>query len=840
MPPKPSTPHADEILQNYWEDQLEPAELVRRSVALGKLAAELTAVSEDGQVGALQLLNYGQGLFASTVSAGWTQFFIKVGFVATQIGQAAACMSEWATTLGTMLAEMGAVVGWAEAAIASIESQRPVLIAAGQDPEQMIQAILTDAKSQVAAVSAAATSALTPPPPWAGAVTGLKAPSTNSGASSQSSQNESPGTPTKTITDMPGTTRTKEIGNPTKTESDAPASTRTKELGNPSTTLSDAPANSTSQGGGGSVGQASGAGTASSASGNAASGGGSATPTSGSSPASASQIGSHAGAGNASSSAGASPGTASSAASSPSASGSPSSSSSASSAGSASGQGGGGSNAPTTSTAHAGAGSGSAASSGAAPAEHAPAASPVAPLASVSPAMASSAMSAPGAAPLSAAASAPVTQAPVAPMAASPVAPIAAGSGVAPPAPAVSAPPAASAVAASAGAAPTAAAAGAAPAAAVAGAAAPAATTTPASSQTPAASSGSQQHRGPDGSPGAGPGTGTFPAGVSGAGPAEMVPPEQMVPPLVLPVDGFVSQPVSPLVPPLNEDLVALQTIVEAAGGGADVGWAAGTVETGAVTQVVVSTDRGRSWIPARALLPADVVLPWFHDNASRWDGLRHPARVIVEYAHSVGGRLTALVSTHSSAPAVAAGVPWAIAKSSAVARPELVGGPMVTRFELQVPADRRKAVTAIVDPVLQREQALWLAYAANDLAEPSVVRSRLIETMRAHVDRLSHPRWLAGLGWDDLIAEHRELNLRERAARIDVRDIPVGQVDTSGDGMWHRRLLAKVFAAESVLAVSHPTADGAVRDAVYGWTMLLQTPTPTPPVSPIHAIPAR
>jgi hypothetical protein len=312
-----------------------------------------------------------------------------------------------------------------------------------------------------------------------------------------------------------------------------------------------------------------------------------------------------------------------------------------------------------------------------------------------------------------------------------------------------------------------------------------------------------------------------------------------MLTPLVLPTDGLAPPVVSPVAPQSSADLDAVRAVVEAVGGGGDVGWAVGTVVTGAVTQVVVTTDRGRSWIPARSGLPADVVLPWFHQDAARWDGLRDPARVIVEYAHTVGGRLTALASTHSSAPAVAAGVPWVCVQAGVVARPELVGGPMVSRFELQVPAERRKAVVAIVDPVLQREQALWLAFAASDLAAPSAARHRLLEIMGANVGQLSHPRWIAGLGWDELIAEHRELSWEERLARVDVRDVPVGQVDTGGAGLRHRRLLAQVIAAEAVLAVRHPTADGAVRDAVYAWSLLLQSPPPPEPPSPVHVISA-
>lgn len=50
MTPKPSSPHAGEILQGLWEDSLEPADLMLRSTELGALSAKLIAASEDGQV----------------------------------------------------------------------------------------------------------------------------------------------------------------------------------------------------------------------------------------------------------------------------------------------------------------------------------------------------------------------------------------------------------------------------------------------------------------------------------------------------------------------------------------------------------------------------------------------------------------------------------------------------------------------------------------------------------------------------------------------------------------------------------------------------------------------
>ncbi|KAA1243205.1 hypothetical protein F0Q45_25810, partial [Mycobacterium simiae] len=135
---------------------------------LTKLSGQLIASSEDGQVAAVQLLNYGQGDLADIISGAWTKYFVNVGLVGAQVGQAAACLGAWATTLGAMLAEMAGVVGWAESAIAALEAARPAAEAAGQDVDALIEQVKTEAKSQVAAISSAAMGALAAVPSWAG------------------------------------------------------------------------------------------------------------------------------------------------------------------------------------------------------------------------------------------------------------------------------------------------------------------------------------------------------------------------------------------------------------------------------------------------------------------------------------------------------------------------------------------------------------------------------------------------------------------------------------------------------------------------------------------------
>lgn len=297
----------------------------------------------------------------------------------------------------------------------------------------------------------------------------------------------------------------------------------------------------------------------------------------------------------------------------------------------------------------------------------------------------------------------------------------------------------------------------------------------------------------------------------------------------VVPAPNFES----PVAPILNEDLARVRAVVVAAGGASEVQWAAAVVISGDHHHLVVTSDRGRGWMPAGTVLPAEVVSPWSHPLSSRWEGMRDPARVIVEYAAAISGRISALASTHSSAPAVAAGVPWEFADGTVQAHPELVGGLMVTRYELGVPAGLRSKAAEITDSRDQRERALWAAVDADLRAggQASSPRGRILAAMRADLQRIHDPRWLNSLDWDVLAEEREVLCGQERAARVDVRDAAVGAVDTGAAG---RSILIQIYATEAALAVRHPVPERALHDAVYPWALVSEIPPPTQP-SPIQ-----
>ncbi|SON61893.1 hypothetical protein MSIMFI_03412 [Mycobacterium simulans] len=271
-------------------------------------------------------------------------------------------------------------------------------------------------------------------------------------------------------------------------------------------------------------------------------------------------------------------------------------------------------------------------------------------------------------------------------------------------------------------------------------------------------------------------------------------------------------------------DLATVRGVLEAAGGGSGVRWAAGMVVTGGRRQVVVTTDRGRSWFPPNTLLPEDVVLPWTHEDSARWEGLLDPARAIVEYAAATSAELTALASTHSSAPGVAAGVPFVFADAVERPRPDLLDGLVARREVFAVSATRLAAAAAITDPADQRRQAVWIAHDAVVKAGSPATRSTLRRSILAAFNAdpaLSESRKIERLGWDALVTENEVLWEKDFAARMDVRNVAIGQLDTGGGKC--RPFLVQSYATEAVLALRNASPRQALLDALYSWSMLLE-----------------
>lgn len=771
MTPKPSSPHANEILQSFWEDSLDPAELVRRALQLGKLSAELLAKSEDGQVGALQLLNYGQGALAESISGAWTRYFFQMGLTSAAVGQASTDLIVAATVLGNMLLQMSGVVTQAESVISNLEAARPILEFHGLDVDSLIRGVVTEAQGQIVSLSAAAAAGVPQNPIMSMPPPGMSSVSVAPGGIPQAGVNGPPTMPSEftpvsgqKVTGDPSTATghalppTQATGEPAVVQTPSPV---------PTQALTGAPAgpglNPSSLGGVSSPNV------------------GSAPPGMPSSPMSPSTL--SAPSTTPSLSAPVQPGS-NMASVSPTALGAPAA---------APGQPVSGMPAPTSTmvtplsgvAANVGtsAVSGGAVLGGGAPAMSVAAAGsavPAAPAVAASAGVPASPVASTTATPVSSSvAAATRIFAPTMgssliapPVTVSPVAPAQAGTHLVP-------------------------------------AGGPAGVTTPAGTDHaslrppthghgPADSSDSDKHR--DDQPALAP----IVAGLDGA----------VIPGVVLAAVG------NPLALPVDEYVSTARRIIAAIGGGGDVGWAAAVMDVDGTHRLALTSDRGRGWLPADAVVPDGILNPWEHRDSARWEGLADPVRVLLEYAAATGARIEAVASTRAGGGAGTSSVSSIVVDASLRARPELLDMATTDRVRLQVAERQQQAVNAITDPIQQRVQALWLACDADARAPKSAVRTQVLTACQQNLARIHQPRWLAGLPWDRLADEHHDLCVRERGARLDARDIAVGALDTGGGPC--RKLLAQAYANEATLALRDLDPAAALLSAVYCWSMLL------------------
>lgn len=787
MVEKPSSPNADELLGIHWESSMSPEQLMSRSVELGELATELGNAAGTGVSKAFLLSCKGTGVLVDAMAESWTKYFTQVGQIATQVAAAGASVSAWATTLSAALSAMASVVADAEIEIKALEASRPVLALSGQSPDQAIEEVKNAAKARIASISSGAAFAMPPGFPPVGASPVAAGMGSKKPTSAGRTSGDKP-----SVGSAAGMGLKKPTSAGRSTEDFArPVSSKTVSAGESSGSgggqLSPVNAGSSSGSAGGGHG---GGGSSSSGGGGGAGHGGSASSAaggSGSSSAAGSGMGSSGGGHSGSGGSGANPSHASS--SSANAGGAHSGSNSASSA------------APLSNT----------------PAAHAAPASGVAPLgAIVGPATSAAtgvASGAAAAAPGIASGAAAATGAAVTP--AVNAAGLAAGQASAVSAPGPQVTPTSAVSPALQQPPPVAPTAGPTQMAATAGgsgapAAAPAPSTPPASSPAPTPPP-SAAHVPP-------------PAGVVGGG--QVPAGSGFVPPFVPHVDpgvsamGVVGAPlVEGAAAAMDPELSAVRSVLEGAGGGGQVHWAAGMFVTGGRKQLVVTTDRGRSWMPPQVRLPADVVLPWNHPQARLWQGLTDPVRVLLEWgAAQGGGEFTALSGSRAWASESLTGAPFTVANIGEDPRESKGADNRVPRNYFGVPQDARDEAELITGDRAKREQALWAAIDAVRRVGLGGPAAYIVEAMHADTHLLLPGRSI-DLPWSSLEAEHDRLMQYEIQSRRDVRTVPLGRIDEE-PSIDSRRALVQLYAMESVLGLRQISPDQVLADALYSWSM--------------------
>ena len=231
-----------------------------------------------------------------------------------------------------------------------------------------------------------------------------------------------------------------------------------------------------------------------------------------------------------------------------------------------------------------------------------------------------------------------------------------------------------------------------------------------------------------------------------------------------------------PVVAVDDPDVVFARSVLLECGGG-EVSWAAGVFTTGGRRQLVVTTDRGRGWMPPQVLLPRDVVVPWSHEKSGCWEGLTDPLRVLLEWAavHD-GGEFTALAGSRPTAAQALTTAPFSVARVRADPS-DTDGDQRVSRGFFNVDQAHTDAVAALGGQTAMREYGLRLAVDGVRRAGVHGPARDMCEVFCADLNMLS-PRRYCDLDWEPLVGEHNKLSRSEVRARRDVADVGVGDLD--------------------------------------------------------------
>lgn len=270
----------------------------------------------------------------------------------------------------------------------------------------------------------------------------------------------------------------------------------------------------------------------------------------------------------------------------------------------------------------------------------------------------------------------------------------------------------------------------------------------------------------------------------------------------------------------MNEDLELLRRILRAIGGGDVVGYAAAVVVSDGGRQVVLTSDRGRGWMPPGVVIPAEVTSPWDYAESLAWEGLIDPCRVLREYAEAQGVTVAAIVTSRYVLPA---GIPAEHVEVSQRAHPELLRGRLNSRVEWQA-AELADTLQSWPHPEDSHRQAMacaWLAH--QEAADPDDRRGAVLRGVfdRARQGVRTHEHRAAGAGaaWQPLLERWAALGFDEVRARVNPAGVDVGRLDDSGAAATRPRL-ATLYADEATIALLRPGPE-ARETALYSAAML-------------------
>ncbi|WP_069164511.1 hypothetical protein [Nocardia altamirensis] len=285
---------------------------------------------------------------------------------------------------------------------------------------------------------------------------------------------------------------------------------------------------------------------------------------------------------------------------------------------------------------------------------------------------------------------------------------------------------------------------------------------------------------------------------------------------------------------PVNVALLHAKTLLSgilAVPGALVTEWAVGVLRAGVIgaPSYVVTSTRGRGWLPRGLHLPVEIALPWVGQtelDSQQWQGLADPTRIIAEYATLMSERFGTELA------AVAASVPSALKNAlpdeaafahSSLADPDidLAGPTPATMHRLQATWPHMVEQIESVDQARVFDECLGLAWSAADttpcwdVASPAgytcvQLRGLILQALHHHTP--VDPQWWVELAEADVLLDEAARACR----RSPGPSVPYGALPT--EDPQFAMISAECAANETVLLLRE---DPALADVYYAYRQL-------------------
>ncbi|WP_062993837.1 hypothetical protein [Nocardia anaemiae] len=269
--------------------------------------------------------------------------------------------------------------------------------------------------------------------------------------------------------------------------------------------------------------------------------------------------------------------------------------------------------------------------------------------------------------------------------------------------------------------------------------------------------------------------------------------------------------------------------------------WAVSVMRHSGGINAFVTSNEGRSWLPAGLYLPREISTPWMWEVAdAAWEGVSDPARVLAEFGAAwgrrTGAKVTAIVSSQpidSGMRAQLREVPMegpvtassamdlSVAAAGLSDRLGVVAAPQLLDRIGQVPA--QGIGSRCIDLAWDAHRRVGQAGAPDSLGLPRL-RQRVLEAIRQR-------REVPGDWWEELRDADDLLAASMLSRRADVSRVALGELRSDTDGrsaseaMLLRAMVFERRCDELVLMLVDEPNRQRLRDATYAHGQIVDHP---------------